>query len=698
MMMSVSRSTWYLVVGISVLVSTTSRATVADDLSGLEVAPQPLGDMIEDLKFLTSDAMRGRSSVGQTINDAADYIAGRFREEGLTTDLIDGGPFQELEVPIGSRPGDPLQNFLTASLANQPVETLTLNDSFSPLAVGIQSGSVTGNVVWVGYGIESDAPAYNDYAGVDVRGKIVVMLRKEPGMDNPRSPFGGDQNTRHAYFDTKIAKAIDRGAIGVLLVNDPGSVAKAVKEVQSRIDSEENRRVKLAATMAELPDAAVHSRQSLQTQLDGIDGIVAGLKEEMAITAQGLLATAVAGTKSRRGTRRRAKGGGVLPAPDPIPVASIPRSVADRWLAQTCGRRLAEVETAIDSTWSPQPCDLGDLKATLSVDMTDTSATTSNVLGVMEGRGDLANETLVIGAHYDHVGMGGYGSLAPGTVAVHNGADDNASGTATLLAVANGLMSSLSAQPNHRRVLFIAFTAEERGLLGSKYYVQRPRFPISDTVAMINMDMVGRLNDNELTVYGTGSASVMDELLDTANSTGNNAQPFDLYRVESGYGPSDHSSFYAAGVPVLFFFTGLHNDYHRPSDDFDKLNFGGMIRITDMICQVSTSLATMSERPIYAKTGDKVTIRRQQTAFMGVSLSQRVGRVVLSDVVPDGPADSAGLLVDDEIISLADQPIERVGQIFDVLRSRSPGQTMRVIVQRNDQSRVISLKLGKRKN
>ncbi len=167
---------------------------------------------------------------------------------------------------------------------------------------------------------------------------------------------------------------------------------------------------------------------------------------------------------------------------------------------------------------------------------------------------------------------------------------------------------------HHRRIIFIAFTGEERGLVGSKHYVRSPGFRSESTVAMVNMDMVGRLRDNELTVYGTGSAPMMNEILDQANER----QQFNLFQVATGYGPSDHQSFYEAGIPVMFFFTGLHNDYHRPTDDFDKINFGGLTRITDTVSEVTFQLATRENRPQYAKTEGLAKIRRQMTAYLGV--------------------------------------------------------------------------------
>ena len=207
-----------------------------------------------------------------------------------------------------------------------------------------------------------------------------------------------------------------------------------------------------------------------------------------------------------------------------------------------------------------------------------------NVVGVLAGEGPLADETIVVGAHYDHVGFGGPGSLAPWTHEVHNGADDNASGTAALIEVAERLATSEKGP--RRRVVFIAFTAEERGLIGSAYYCRNPRFALEKTVAMINMDMVGRLVDDKLIVYGTGTAAEFDHLMDTTAAR----LKFEITKHEGGFGPSDHASFYAQKIPVLHLFTGNHNDYHRPSDDVEKLNVPGMRRVVDFVADVLGSI------------------------------------------------------------------------------------------------------------
>jgi len=688
--------------------------------SGICTAASPPDAMVADLQFLASDELRGRDSTKPEIDIAADHIAKQFKEAGLKTELFDGSPFQTFDIPVGSRPTDPQDNFFelvgpalqaeeqsaqAGQQADQSPSRWMLDQGFSPLSVGVPKGEVEADLVWVGYGITAPEHDYDDYEGISVKGKIVVMLRKEPAVGDPKSPFNGAGNSRHAYFETKIGLAIDNGALGVLLVNDPVSIEKELEGIRKRRRIEENRVDLIEQSLRGLPAQAVNSRRSLEQKRDQANQMLQKIDEELATARQGVLDVATAGLQPKGGQEVQVDPAtGQKSRRDPIPVGSIARDVVDHWLknyATVAGAPerqavlrsgLESVEAAIAKDLKPYSGELTDVRGTLKVSMTPAQATTKNVLAEIPGRGALAEETLVIGAHYDHVGMGGYGSLAPGTIAVHNGADDNASGTAVLLQVARQLNSQLATLDAHRRVLFIAFSGEERGLLGSRYYVDHPRYPLDQTVTMINMDMVGRLRDNELTVYGTGSAEMMDALLDEVNTTAK----FKLFRIASGYGPSDHTSFYQKRVPVLFFFTGLHEDYHRPSDDFAELNLDGMTRITDMVCQVSKRLVTTADRPVYATTSKRSPIRRQLTVRLGVSLSQRNGHVVLSNVVQDNPADEAGLRIGDRLVTIGEEKITLIQEVMEQLRRRNPGDKLPVTVQRGGNQMTLTVRLEAR--
>lgn len=660
----------------------------------------PIPDsLVNDLKRLTSDELRGRSAVGETILVAAEHIAERYREIGLDTHVINETPFQSVEMVVEPRPTESADNWMKVTHGKEAEFQVELDDGFSPLAIGQKEARVKAPVAWVGYGIQASEHSYDDYQGIDVSGRIVMMLRKEPAPADPKSPFDGARDSRYAAFRGKVEAAIQAGAAGVLLINDQASVERDSQSLTEQIRREVKRLQRTKKLIDDLPDEAVKTREGLMASIEVINDTLVDVKREEQERQRGVLGIGQAG----RSPVKRAQ-----PPRGPILVASIGRDVAGRILAiassgndgESGGHEalLEAKESEINSTLKPNSQLLDGVQLEIRVGVTESKAKSPNVIGVLPGKGMLADETVVIGAHYDHVGMGGFGSLAPGTHAVHNGADDNASGTAMLLQIADRSVALLGKQASHRRLVFIAFTGEERGLLGSKHYVQQPRFPISKTVTMINLDMVGRLNDNDLTVYGTGSSPRFNSMLDEIESQ----SEIKFTRIETGFGPSDHESFYSAGVPVLFFFTGLHNDYHRPSDDFEKLNLGGMIRITDIVCQVAVRVATASERPSYVKIKGRPVIRRQLTVYLGVSMSgdpaiARTGDgVVLSQVVPESPAAAAGLRVGDRLVSYDTKEIGTIDDLMKRLRQSAPGDTVRIGLVRQGENLTIPVRLRAR--
>lgn len=701
---AVRLSTVTLVATLSIGASFAVEASIPSESATSQLAA--------DLRYLTSDELQGRSSVDPTIELAAAYIEQRFKQIGLDTELYDGSARQIVDIPVGTRPSSQEHNTFrietigsTHTITTTPnsealrLAPLVLGTDFNPLAIGAADGVIDAPLVWVGYGINAAEQKYNDYAGVDVTGKVVMMLRKEPGPSDPNSPFGGVENTRHAFFDTKVATAIDAGAAAVIIVNDTESVRRKEQEIENRREAEQARISKLKDRVETLPKEAVNIRADLNGQIERAGNMITGMQTELEAARKGILDVTEAGMNPRRGEQAIDDKSTEKTTRPPVPVISLSRDVAAALIATadvterpTTGDELQRIVEKIDTDYQPNSFPIDGVSVRIEVELTPSIFKSPNVIGTLPGAGDLADQTIVIGAHYDHVGMGGYASLAPGTVEIHNGADDNASGTAVMLQVADRLVKSVASLTNRRRIVCIAFTGEERGLLGSKHYVQQPRFPISRTVAMVNMDMVGRLNDNELTVYGTESAGVMDALLDDVNQN----DPFELERIGSGYGPSDHASFYEAGVPVLFFFTGLHSDYHRPSDDFNKLNLDGMIRITDIVYQVSERLATMPERPEYTKTEANVQIRRQLTVFMGVQMSQQPGGVVFSSILADGPAESSGLLAGDRVVSMAGKSVSQMSDVYDQLRNFSPGDQFPLEIRRGDESLKFQIELKSR--
>ncbi len=322
-----------------------------------------------------------------------------------------------------------------------------------------------------------------------------------------------------------------------------------------------------------------------------------------------------------------------------------------------------------------------------------------NVIGILPGRDrKLQREAVVVGAHYDHLGRGGPFALDPdSTGAIHNGADDNASGTAALIEIAR----VLALRPPARTVVFVAFSGEEEGLLGSSFYVQHPAVPIARTVAMVNLDMVGRLRNDRLIVYGVGTARELPALLDSLDRVAG----FDLKTLGDGYGPSDQSSFYAAKRPVLHFFTDLHEDYHRTTDDWQKINADGLKRVADFAEAVVATLAdrrrplTFVDLPVTAHAGaDSQAITPGYGAYLGTipDMAGTPGGVRLTGVRAGSPAEQAGLRSGDVITRIGDRDIPDLQAMADALRAHKAGDVVDIVVRRGDSTTTVRATLGTR--
>ena len=322
-----------------------------------------------------------------------------------------------------------------------------------------------------------------------------------------------------------------------------------------------------------------------------------------------------------------------------------------------------------------------------------------NVIGLLPGRDPaLRNETLIVGAHYDHLGLGGFGSLdADSSGQVHNGADDNASGAAMLIELA----SRLAHEPPARTVLFIAFSGEELGLLGSAHYVKNPIYPMSGLLAMINLDMVGRLRNKRLIVYGTGTAKEFPALIDSLNWHSG----FDLKAQGDGYGPSDQSSFYAAGKPVLHIFTDLHEDYHRTTDDWEKINREGFEQVADFTLGVVKALSNRPGRltvvdasPPQHTASSTAPVSPGYGAYLGTipDMTDNPGGVRLVGVRAGSPAEKAGLRGDDVITRIGAMDVTDLQAMTDALRSHKPGDTVDIVIRRGSQTTTVRATLGTR--
>ncbi len=374
-----------------------------------------------------------------------------------------------------------------------------------------------------------------------------------------------------------------------------------------------------------------------------------------------------------------------------IPAIHLKRNIADRWLKNAGKETLEELQKSINGEGHPKPASfaLGSQLAIVT-DVIPEKRTSRNVIGVIEGAGSLKDQWLILGAHMDHLGWGGEGSnsMVPDVYEIHNGADDNASGTSALLELANHYADAPLPE-NRRSLLFIAFGAEEVGLLGSAHYTEEPLIPLENTVAMFNMDMVGRLRDNSLVVGGSGTSSLWEKLLTEVN-TDSIKITFD----EEGFGASDHQSFYLKDIPVLFFFTGAHEDYHRPSDDVELLNFDGLAKVTELVDRSVEYILTADEKPDFVEVKTK-----KRSGGRGYSITFGVipdfiydgEGMKISGVRDEAPAGKAGMQGGDIIVEINHIRIRDIHDYMFALQSCTAGVEVPVVIERGDETITLNI-------
>lgn len=355
---------------------------------------------------------------------------------------------------------------------------------------------------------------------------------------------------------------------------------------------------------------------------------------------------------------------------------------------------IISIQRLIDSLKTPASFELKNYKAKILSDIKEVRGTSVNVGAYIDaGNEKFKDEYLVIGAHFDHLGWGGDNSLYMGEPSIHNGADDNASGTTGLLELAEKF-ESIKDQLD-RKIVFIAFSGEELGLLGSSYVVNNFPFPIENNITMINMDMIGRLNDkNDLIVYGTGTSSKWKNILDDKND-----YDFNLTFNDEGFGPSDHSSFYGKKVPVLFFFTGTHSDYHKPSDDADKINAAGQEKVLKFVYDVALKIVNSETKPDYISVERKDTGKMTGTKVYVGTVPDFAGEVdgyKLGGVTDGSPAAKAGLQAGDIIIKFGDKKISNIYDFTYALGDHVPGDKVNVLVKRDEKELTFEIELGSR--
>lgn len=626
------------------------------------------------ITHLASDKLEGRRTGTAGANLAAEYIAREFARLGLQRSI--GWDTQGMSILEANSPNRYLQKFpyiaavelgtgnnLSTQHGTAPPTVFLIGKDWMPLGFSSNSSVKNSELVFSGYGISASGLKYDDYAHSNVKDRIALVFAGTPDGDNPHGQF--------AQYEAPRWKAI--------AARNAGAKALII------IAREEN-----------LKDVRL----------------------------------------SRLTYDNSGEGG--------LPVIVVSRQTATRLLAN--GASLADYEKVadarIESNTTPGiPTRVTSLRTPIPTPLVDLSSNivrheveAANVVGIVNGSDPvLKNETIVIGAHYDHLGRGGEGSLAPRAGDIHHGADDNASGTAGLLELARIFASAEGPRPR-RTIVFIAFSGEEEGLLGSNYYVNHPLKPLENTVAMINMDMIGRMKNNKLVVGGVGTAEGLKDLVNRSNSDdvftptsasnpvqaitrGSNETPvfatndelvgslkshqaFDLTLSEDGFGPSDHSSFYAKKVPVLFLWTGTHEDYHKPSDTADKINYVDEAQILGFVERIVRGIDANNARPAY--TVAKNESQGRTTGFrvyLGTipNYADSGDGLLLDGVRDDSPAAKAGIKAGDRIVKLAGREVRNVYDYTYALGEMKAGQEYEVELVRGGERIKVKLTPAARK-
>lgn len=479
------------------------------------------GELVKQhVAYLASDALKGRNTPSAELDTAAQYIAEVFRSSGLQP--VNGSFFEK--VPLGMV-GLGEDNHLKITKDNAE-RAYTIKTEYTPF-------DVTGNkearapIVFAGYGIAAPEYKYDDYGGIDVKGKIVFVLRHEPGEDDSSSVFDGKKPTKYSDVSQKVKSAIAHGAVGVMVATDPLNHTSLTP-----------RGFPWPSLSRTIP------KDALPINL---------LTDEK----------------------------------DKVPVLHVGSEVIGQLFGSV--EALKQIQADIDKSVKPRSYEIAGAVASMKTTTVIKDMATRNVVGYCEGSDPkLKNELVVIGAHYDHVGY--QKEHEPGKPYIYNGADDNASGTAGVLALAQAF-GQLSQKPK-RSILFMTFAGEEKGLFGSRSYVEKPLFPLEQTVAMLNLDMVSRNSIDTLWMVGQGRSPDLAKI----NAEENNDVGFVLVADDKAIGGSDHMSFYRKRIPFLFYFAGFHPDYHQLTDKSDLINAPKLAKVARLAFRTAWRVANDDKR------------------------------------------------------------------------------------------------------
>lgn len=566
-------------------------------------------EIYEHIKYLASDKLEGRypGSTGGTL--AMDYLSKEFQTYGLTP-FGDSSYIQPFDMITDLRLGE--ENSLVISMKDKSTQYKTEKD-WIPLSYS-SSGKMSGYLMFVGYGITAPDLNYDDYKGMLVEGKIVVIMTNSPTSNSKDNKFSSYES-----IYKKIIRARDNKAAGVIVISDPTSDDNMPKLVYS-----------LASKSSGIP--------VIKVKREYFENIFKDLKFD-----------------------------------------------------------LKKVQENIDKNLKPESFALTNYTANVSVSLEQVKARTGNVLGYIEGSDPvLKNEVIVIGGHYDHLGWGGENSLYEGKEKkIHYGADDNASGTTGVLEIAQKFASNKTA--SKRSILFMCFTGEEEGLIGSAYFTNSKLFGKLNIVSMINMDMIGRMENDKLVINGTGTSSDWVKTLDGINKNYN----FTMSYIPDGFGPSDQSSFYAKNIPVLFFFTGLHTDYHKPADTYDKINTTGEEKVARYVYDLVYEIANADKKPEFTKVAES-NEKKQETGpvkvYVGTipDFSSNEEGYKISGVKEGSPAEKGGIMAGDLMIKFGTKEVKNIYDYTAALGDYKPGDEVEIIVKRNNETITCKVILGKK--
>lgn len=573
-------------------------------------------DLLRHVRTLASDAYEGRGSGTPGEARAADYVAAEFERLGLEPLGKDATPFQTVEMAGAFRAKPACKLALDGEKG--PLE-LALEREWMPLSASAD-GEVAAEVVFAGYGIRAPELKYDDYAGLDVKGKIVVVFR-----NTPAGPWWADERSRmrHAPLVQKLRHAADAGARAVIVANDPRTFGEG-------------------------------------------KGGAAGARPDTAVTDE--IGARLAG----------------------IPFAHVTLLAAERLFPAAFGKSPRALEERINGEDGATPASVPGKGTMRLVVRTEREVLRGrNVCALLRaGAADATDEVVVIGAHHDHLGRGGGGSLARSPeerTEIHNGADDNASGVAGVLEAAEYLAARRGEL--RRSVLFVTFTGEERGLLGSLWFVEAPPVPLSRIAAMVNLDMIGRLQGRKLFVGGVGTSPGFKGLVEaSAKELG-----VEVALGDGGRAPSDNTSFYAKRIPVLWLFSGMHPEYHRPADDAERIDGAGMEKAARLATRLVEGIAKLPARPEFTRADAGGEPPR---AVLGIVVEEAPGGIRIGRIQEGGAAEVAGLRQGDVIVAIDGESTADLGALRGILFARDVGDRVKVKARRGEKEIEVEVVLA----